>query len=65
MDKRISELKLQSVIGSMKLENLDLTGEEIETCKKILEGQTTADEVCKALIEQQLRKSTDVKKVQK
>lgn len=50
MDKRISELKLRSVIGSMHLDEFDLTDEEIETCRKILEGEITAEEACKKVI---------------
>jgi len=52
MDKTISKIKLQSVIGSMKLEGFGLTKEEIKNCRGILEGKITAEELCQKVINQ-------------
>ena len=56
MDKTISEIKLQSVIGSMKLEGFELTEEEIQNCRRILEGEITAEELCQKVIDNYSRR---------
>lgn len=46
------EKRLKSIIASMSFESLDLTETEIEDCRKILYGETTADDsIAKVLAE--------------
>lgn len=53
------EERLNSIIASMNYEGLTVTEEDIEDCKKILNGEISADESCLKIIRRyQAKKSS-------
>lgn len=51
------ETKLKSIIASMSFEGLQLNETEIENCRKILYGETTADDTIAKLLAKYRTKS--------
>lgn len=45
-----NEKRLKSIVASMKFEGLEPTKKDIENCRKILNGEITADESISEII---------------